>query len=395
MITEVRETFNAHFTADKFNSLLTGLDNKYGIHIPFRVAETPIFLPQSVKEQLILAGDEIIRFLVRPDFMALTDRAIPERYRVPHETRRPLFLAIDFALADDGNGGVIPQLIELQGFPSLYAYQPELARNYRDVYEIDPAFTCLFSHQSEAAYADYLRTVLLNGYNPGEVIMLDLEPATQATYVDFMATLEKTGIRPVGLEELILRDKKLFYLHQGQEIRIRRIYNRVIFDELERRKDLQLNFHLAEEAEVEWAGHPNWFYRISKFIMPYLKSRFVPDSWFLNDLEKLPPDLENYVLKPLYSFSGTGVVFNLTNQIISSLTDTENYILQKKVPYKPVIKSPDGLVKTEIRLMYIWEEGKDAPLLVTNLCRLSRGDMIGVKFNVNKTWVGGSVALFK
>ncbi|MCI0446001.1 hypothetical protein L0152_22650 [bacterium] len=171
----------------------------------------------------------------------------------------------------------------------------------------------------------------------------------------------------------------------------------MIFDELIKRNDLKLQFYLTNEVDVEWAGHPNWFFRISKFSMPFIKSEFVPECKFLNEYKTLPPDLEHYVLKPLFSFSGTGVIFNLEKKDIESIPDDErkNFLLQHKVNYEPVIQSPDGWVKAEIRILFIWEEATTRPVPFTNLARLSRGEMIGVKYNKDKTWVGGSVCYFE
>lgn len=395
MIPEMRHWFNAKYSDTDYTYLKADLEKRYGTKIPFRLAETPLFIPPSVKNRLIEAGNEIINFLVRPDFKELTDRAVPPKYKVPNETSHPMFLAIDFALSSNEAGEIIPQLIELQGFPSLFAFQDVLGQQHRKVSSIPEKYTWLFNHTNSHDYTRFLNSVLLGGHDPKEVILLDIDPVNQATYVDFKATQEKSGIRPIGLEQLILSGKKLFYQENGINIPVKRIYNRVIVDELDRCQADRFKFHLWEDADIEWAGHPNWFYRISKFIMPYLKGPAIPPSWFLNEIKNLPPDLENYVLKPLYSFSGSGVIFNLTLETISTIVDTENYILQKKVHYSPVLKSLDGLVKAEIRLLYIWEEGSKLPLLVTNLCRLSKGDMIGVKFNLNKSWVGGTLALFE
>lgn len=395
MISEAREKFNAGFSPEKYARLVSELETRYETPISFRIAETPVFVPPALKARLIAAGEEIISFLKAPGLKKLTDRAIPPGNYVGHETDHPLFLAIDFAIAADAQGNPVPQLIELQGFPSLYAYQDELARTYREVYGIDNHYTCLFNNLSPEGYTGKLTSAILGDCDPAEVIMLDIDPPNQNTFIDFKVTQALTGVKPVGLENIILRNKKIFYRDQGREIPVSRIYNRVIFDELEKRSDLDFTFHLCEDADVQWAGHPNWFYRISKFIMPYLKGPHIPPSWFLDELPEIPEDLENYVLKPLYSFSGAGVHFNLNKDILSTIIVKNNFILQKKVTYLPVIKSPDGMVKTEIRLLYLWDKDSESPLLVSNLCRLSKGEMIGVKFNKNKTWVGGSVALFE
>lgn len=238
---------------------------------------------------------------------------------------------------------------------------------------------------------------MLGGHDAEHVVLLEIEPMKQNTAVDFLISQQMTGVAPVDIADVKREGRKLYYLKNGQKILIERIYNRVIFDELIKRKDLQLQFNLTEDVEVEWAGHPNWFFRISKFTMPFLKSPFVPECKFLSDYQSFPADLENYVLKPLFSFSGAGVIFHVKQSDLESIpvSERENFLLQRKIQYEPVIQAPDGLVKTEIRLLFVWEENKPRPVLVTNLARLSRGEMIGVKFNKDKTWVGGSVCFFE
>jgi hypothetical protein len=242
-----------------------------------------------------------------------------------------------------------------------------------------------------------LERLLLNGHDPAEVILLEIEPMKQNTAVDFLATEAMTGIAAVHIGDVTRKGRKLFYARDGKSVEIKRIYNRVIFDELVKRTDLKLEFNLTEDVDVEWAGHPNWFFRISKFTMPMIKSRYIPECRFLSEFRQFPADLENYVLKPLFSFSGSGVVFHVTTDDIERIPDHErpNYMLQRKVQYLPVVQAPDGLVKVEIRLLYLWEPDAPRPRLVTNLARLSRGEMIGVKYNKDKTWVGGSVCFFE
>jgi hypothetical protein len=226
---------------------------------------------------------------------------------------------------------------------------------------------------------------------------LEIDPLKQNTTIDFLITQKHLGIHLLHIGDVIVRGMKLFYKKESKEIPIHRIYNRVIFDELVQRKDLPTQFHLTEDVDVEWAGHPNWFFKISKYTMPFLKSEAVPASRFLSEFNSYPTDLENYVLKPLFSFSGSGVIFNVTQKDIDAVPEQErsNFMLQRKVHYEPIVQATDGFVKAEIRLLYIWEEGKPRPELVTNLARLSRGEMIGVKYNKNKTWVGGTVCFFE
>jgi uncharacterized protein (UPF0248 family) len=239
--------------------------------------------------------------------------------------------------------------------------------------------------------------VILNGHNPENVILLEIDPMKQNTAIDFLVTEKMTGVKAVHIEDVKVDGRNLYHIKDNKKIPIHRIYNRVIFDELMRRTDLKLDFTLREDVDVEWAGHPNWFYRISKYTMPFIKSEYLPECKFLNSYSTLPDDLHNYVLKPLYSFSGSGVIFNLTKSDLDAIPENErhDYILQRKVKYAPVVQAPDGLVNVEMRLLFIWEAEKARPTLMTNLVRFSRGEMIGVKYNKDKTWVGGTVAFFE
>jgi len=394
MIPAERTLFNQNFSAEKYLKLTEGLEKHFNTRIPFRVAETPVFLPAALVGQLQKAGNEIIDFLCRDDLRVITEPAIPASAYVGGSEGKPLFLSLDFAITLE-EGCLQPRLIELQGFPSLFAYQDVLAHFYQTTYSIPAGYTWIFEGLSRERYHEELCRVLLGGFDSREVILLDIDPPDQNTFVDFLATRDLCHIAIVGLEDLVLEDRKLSYLVNGERQVVKRIYNRVIWDELVKRTDLKFQFHLTEEADVEWAGHPNWFFRISKYLLPFMKSRYVPETFFLSDLTSYPDDLEEYVLKPLYSFSGSGVEFHVTAEKLDLLADKSNYILQKKVDYAPVVQSPEGGVKTEVRLLYIWEPGQKRPQLMTNLCRLSKGEMIGVKFNKDRTWVGASVGLFE
>jgi hypothetical protein len=246
------------------------------------------------------------------------------------------------------------------------------------------------------SYLKLIEEVICNNYPKENVILLEIEPEKQNTKIDFYYCKRDIGIPIVCVTELIQKARKLYYTNdKGLKVEVKRIYNRVIFDELDLRTDLQLNFDFSADLDVEWAGHPNWFFRISKFILPYLKGKYFIETTLLSDLKEIPTDLENYVLKPLFSFSGSGVIFHVKKEDIEAVTEKDLYILQKKVNYLPIIQSPDGKVKAEVRLLAVWKKDAPSPTLVTNLVRLSRGEMIGVKFNKDKDWVGGTIGMFE
>lgn len=394
MIVSARQLFNKSFSEDKYQNFVQSFEDYAGEKIPFRIAETPVFIPSGLRTLLEEACEYIIGIIKQPDFKSLTDRSIPAGLHVPGEDQQPLWLAFDFAVCRNNSGSLEPQLIEMQGFPSLFFYQDLLAHQYRKFYPIPDGLHHLPVH-SEEEYHSHMRDMLLNGHAPENVILLEVEPDKQPTRIDFLATYNHTGIRPVCISKIVREGRKLFYHFDGKKIPVHRIYNRVIFDEFTKRTDLKCEFNMVEDVDVEWAGHPNWFFRVSKFTMPFLNHRFIPRTTFLHELKNLPADLENYVLKPLFSFSGSGVVFYVTKEEFEKVKDPENWILQRKVNYEPVIAAPDGMVKTEIRMLYSWAPGTPSPKLIINMARLSRGEMIGVKYNKDKTWVGGSVGFFE
>ncbi len=396
MITAIRNQFNKNFSIEKYIAFIDDLNSAFNFQIKFRVAETPVFIPLEFKKKLLLASNEIIDFIAQNDFKKLTEKAIPSDCFVPNENSHTNFIALDFAIVKDEKGELQPKLIEMQGFPSLFGFQDFLGSKFKQHYNLTDDLNNHFELSSEE-YKETLRKFLLGKYEPENVILLEIDPLQQNTAIDFIITEKITSVKPVHIGDVIREGRNLFYFNEGKKTPIHRIYNRVIFDELLKRTDLKLQFNLTEDVDVEWVGHPNWFFRISKYTMPFIKSKFVPKCKFLNEYESWPTDLENYVLKPLFSFSGSGIVFHVTCHDLDLIPfgKRENYLLQRKVIYEPVIQAPDGLVKTELRLLFIWSENESRPRLITNLARLSRGEMIGVKFNKDKTWVGGSVCFFE
>lgn len=394
MIQKYRQSFNANFTDEKYHQLVKTLEIGYP-KIPFRVAETPIFIPEDLKNKLIAAGEEIIALIKQDDFKLLTQKAIPSQWNVKNETGNPHFLTFDYGLCKDENGEITPMLIEMQGFPSLYGFQSHLTKTFKEVYKLDDKLTPYFNGLTEESYFELLKKVIIGNHAPHQVALMDIDAPNQKTAIDFFVTAKKLGLKVLGLDQIKKEGKQLFYQENGENIRLKRIYNRLIFDELENDTSIfEKSFDPREDLDIEWVTHPNWFYRISKYTMPFLKSKFVPETIFLNTLTHIPPDLENYVLKPLFSFAGMGVIIDVTTSDVKAISDPENWILQRKVTYEPIVQAPDGGVKAEIRMMYLWPEGEE-PQLCINLGRLSRGKMIGVRYNKDFDWVGGTVGLME
>ena len=390
-----RQLFNDNFTTKKYDNFIDDITSDFDYKVTFRIGETPFFISKDLKNQLLEASQEVISFIQKEGFNELTNKALELNRKVPNEDNHTTFLAIDFGICEE-DGKIIPKLIEVQGFPSLYNFQYNLAEKFQKHYPFLSDLTPFFNGLSKEEYLQIVEEAICNNHPKENVVLLEIEPEKQNTKIDFYYCQRDFGVPTVCVTDIIKKGNQLFYNNsKGKEILIKRIYNRVIFDELDLRTDLKLNFDFSDELDVEWAGHPNWFFRISKFILPYLKGKYFIETTLLSDLKEIPTDLENYVLKPLFSFSGSGVIFHVKPGDIEAVKEKDLYILQKKVNYKPIIQSPDGKVKAEVRLLAVWKKDAPSPTLVTNLVRLSRGEMIGVKFNKDKDWVGGTVGMFE
>jgi len=395
MIPALRYQFNKEFTAEKYQGFLSDLESAHPGSIDFRIAETPVFVPAIIRDQMLETCEHIIDLIVDPGFKGQTDRSIPDHEFVPGNEKNPSMLAFDFGICINESGGLEPQLIEMQGFPSLFGLQVFFGEIQRKHFSIPASFSHYLNNHDEASIKKLFSEVLLGENPPENTILLEIKPDTQKTRVDFYFTGDLTGIQPVCITELVSEGRKLYYLKDGVKTRVLRIYNRIIFDDLRSRTDLGNHVNITDDFEVEWIPHPNWFYRVSKFTLPYIHHRFVPQTFFLDQVKQLPPDLENYVVKPLFSFAGQGVIIDVNAEAIAGIDDPQNWILQKKVKYANAILTPSDPAKVEIRIMYLWKDGASRPEPVINLSRLSKGKMIGVRYNKDKDWVGGSVCFFE
>ena len=397
MIPTLRKQFNASFTPDKYQTFLRRIDDACGTHVSFRLSETPCFFPKSLLDRMADDGKELIRQLVEsPEYRARSEASIPAEFRVPNEPPHPMFVQVDFGLVRDGAGELQPKLVELQAFPSLYAYQVTLAQSYIDVYGLDGAGTAplnyFLSGLDETSYRKLLQRAIVGTHDPENVILMEIHPQEQKTLPDFLLTEKMLGITTVDIEAIKKNGSRLYYERNGARVPIQRIYNRAIVDELQRKR-VKLAFDWRDNLDVEWAGHPNWYFRISKFSIPYLRHESVPKTWFLDKLEQVPDDLQNYALKPLYSFAGLGVVIAPSKEDIAAIPAEKRgeYILQERLHFEPVIDTPFGGTKAEVRVMYVWLDQLQA---VLTIIRMGRGLMMGVDHNRNMEWVGASAALW-
>ena len=391
----LRDNFNKNFTEERYSSYMNNIDAVSPGALDFRIAETPIFIPKEFTKKMLDACEDIIDIIVAPNFKALTERSIPDDVKVPGDEEHAECMVFDFGICENAAGQYEPQLIEMQGFPTLFAFQAfqsEIAAAYADL----PAnYSSYLNGYSKESYLQLLKDIIIGQDNLNEVILLEIYPDQQKTRIDFDATKQLIGIETVCITKLKADGKTLFYEKEnGEKQIVKRIYNRLIFDDLQQQKNLTDLIDLKKEYDVKWVPHPNWFYRISKYTLPFIDNPYVPETFFLNEIT-MPVNLDEYVLKPLFSFAGMGVVIDVTQRDIDNITDPENWILQRKVKYAPIILTPDEPAKAEIRLFYFWKDEWERPIAVHNLARLSKGKMIGTRYNKDKTWVGGTIAFFE
>lgn len=425
MIPELRARFNEQFVEDDYTGLLRRLEQRCGSRVEFRVAETPIFVPGTLLQELSTHGANLARSIMgNAHCLDAARKAIPAGYRVANETAHPNFLTADFALIRDAGGALVPRLVEIQAFPSVFGYQSELCSAYRETYGLDqPPFAqhppshgleTFLCGLNEDSYWQLLARTIVAGHDPENVVLTEIDPPQQKTLPDFNVTSRRLGIAVVDIRALEPSGNRLHYRNaKGRLIPIHRIYNRAIADELIAKR-IQLPFDLEREWEVEWAGHPNWYFLISKFSIPWLSSPVVPPAVFLSDFLQsdghsrlaaagvaLPPEsgpatvYNNLLLKPLFSFAGKGIEFDPSRQLLESIPPAQRpeFMLQQRMKFEPTIETPYGLTQAEIRILYAWPDGADlTPAL--SLVRLGRGKMMGVDHNRDLRWVGASAAFF-
>ena len=393
MIPEARAAFNDAVSPERQRLLMDRMRERIGGEVPFRIAESPLFLPRPLLDQMDRASLEILAALqAHRDYRRAADAIIPRERLYPREDDHPLFVCFDYALAEDGHH-VAPRLTEFQGFPSLTAFQYYLSRDFRDVYALPDTLTFLGEGLSDEAFRDLFRAAVLGSQAPENVVLLDVSPWQQGTWPDFRLTERLCpGIAVRCPTDLRRRGRGLFYEKDGGAIPVKRVFNRVIWSDLERlERDLEWSFH--DELDFEWAGHPNWFFRYSKLALPWIDHPVVPKTQVLDPQGRWPDDLERYVLKPLFGFSGRGVVLDVTRDVLDAtpVERRKDYVLQEKFQYADVIAGPDFAVRSEVRLMYVW---LDRPRLVGLLPRMSRGRLMGCDANRTEPWTGHGVAFW-
>ncbi len=393
MVPTLRKQFNENYRPEMYQGLLRAMERACGMPIKFRLSETPCFFPKSLLDRMSRNGAELIHQLVDSrDYHARSEESIPPQFKVPRESAHPMFIQVDFGLVRATEGQIKPKLVELQAFPSIYAYQALLAQTYIDEFKLNYGLNYLLGGLDQNSYQDLLRRAILGDHDPENVILMEIDPLDQKTLPDFILTEKMLGVPTVCITQIRKTGSRLFYEADGKRVPIQRIYNRAIVDELERKR-VKLAFDFRDDLEVEWAGHPNWYFRISKYSIPFLRHETVPKTWFLDELTEIPADLENYTLKPLYSFAGLGVVIapKKDDVLAVPVEKRSQYILQERLHFEPVIETPFGGTKAEVRIMYMW---LDALRPVLTIVRMGRGLQMGVDHNRNLEWVGASAGLY-
>jgi hypothetical protein len=396
MLDKLQRDFAARiYSPEKHEGFVKHLNKWLGMTIEYRIVEMPVFVSTALRERLEEASTAIVEECVQTDYLRQTAPALEARYTVPHQHPRPLFATVDFAITQNPHTGEYePKLIELQGFPSLFGYQFVYSHEVMKWYNLDPRLNIVLSGKSEEEYVHILKRVLLNGHNPDNVCLLEYKPDIQKTRPDFICTEKLTGVQTTDICSVKKEGRTLLHQRGGRWVPIHRIYNRAIVDELDDNK-VELPFAWTDDVDVEWAGHPNWYFLMSKFSLPYLKHHSVPRTYFLNELQAVPADMENYVLKPLFAFAGKGVNVHPTSEDIRAVPEHEraNWILQERVHYADCVYTPEGMNKVEIRILLIWEDGSPRPVPLMSLLRTGRGAMMGARFN-KIPWTGTSSCLF-
>src|SRR5262249_44152988 len=375
----LRAQFNADFTAEKYAALLRCVNEATKWPADFRISETPIFLTREFGNEAVYAANEIAAQTQTPEFAMHAASAIPLGLEVPNESGHPEFLIVDLAICEEGHR-LMSRLIELQAFPSLFAFQFLLLGCMRKAFPAIPLdWTSSFGGIRDEQYIDILRRTIIADSKPENVVLLEIEPEKQKTRIDFAATEKLLGIQSVCVTIIKNRGRQLFYDRDGTEVRIERIYNRVIFDELARRPNLEFQFSFQEDLDVIWIAHPSWYYKISKHSLPFIKTAHTSPAFFADEFPE-NEEIDDYVLKPLYSFAGLGVDMEPTRDKIAALKNPHQWILQKKVEYAAFVPTVDGpKSKAELRMMFVWSE-RGEPVLLNNLVRMSQGKMMGVDF---------------
>jgi hypothetical protein len=396
MVPELRRAFNEAFTKEKYEAYVADLKRIFPGQLNVRIAETPLFVDRAFANKMLSACSDILDVVGTLEYHLASEAALPPQFRVPGEDAAPHCILFDFAVCRGADGGLEPQLIEMQAFPAIFCWEVLLVDTWEKHFSTPPGYSLYLGGYNRVTYIDMLRSLVVSDTPVENVVLLDILPQEQPTRFDFYATQQLLGIKVLGLAELIQEGRELYYQENGRKVRIHRIYNRVVFDELFQQSQpiREKGRIFQEDLDVTWVPHPNWYYRLSKFTLPFLHHPYVPHTEFLHQV-RLPDDLENYVVKPLFSFGGHGVILDVKKEDIDRIEDPSNWIIQRKMHYAGAIETLDGPTKAEIRLFYFRDPETGEYRVAANHARLSKGKMMGVRYNREEPWTGASFCFFE
>jgi len=182
MIPSLRRPFNQNFSPEKYQKFIRHIDDVCGTHVQFRLSETPCFFPKELIDRMARDGEALIRQLVEnPEYRAKSEESVPAAFKVPNEAPHPMFVQVDFGLVRDAGGELHPKLVELQAFPSLYAYQGPLAEAYINDYGLESSASggrlkYLLSGLEPGTYRDLLRRAIVGSHDPESVVLMEIDP---------------------------------------------------------------------------------------------------------------------------------------------------------------------------------------------------------------------------
>jgi hypothetical protein len=406
MLASARAHFDYIFTEDRYRAFVSAVTAGAGVPIEFRLSETPCFFPSALMQSLVTTAQTMTQQLLdNRAYRAAADATVPERFRLAGGESLPTCVQVDFGLVRTESGNVEGRLVELQAFPSLYGFQMLLAEEALEYVGrgFSPAghggpegppylLTPYLGGLNRDSYRALIQRTLVGSHDPTHVVLMEIEPRRQKTLPDFTVTERQWGVRAVDTAEVIREGRRLFYRREGRLTPIARIYNRVIPDELER-TGAAMPFDYRDDLDVEWIGGPDWFFRLSKFSVPWLNHPWVPETRFLSDVAQMPSNRDEWLLKPLFSFAGGGIIFGPTDNDIAAIPRDQRhlYILQRRVAFTPVIRTPEGDTQAELRIMMVREA--DTYRAVMPLVRMGRGKMMGVDHNKGLRFVGAAAGL--
>lgn len=390
MIRQLRQRFNQAFTPARYDALVDALKQRLGVPIEFRLSETPCFLSHDLLNRLDEAAQALVaQLLGNRDYLIAAESVVPADCRLARGEDRPTFMQVDFGFVE-GSSGLEPRLVELQAFPSLYGFQHVLGELSRDIFGLHETTSAWDLSPEE--YRGLIGRTIVGPHDPNEVVLVEIDPERQKTLPDFVATEQLWGVRAIDLGSLVKQGRRLFARRDGGLVPVKRIYNRVIPDELER-KGRAWPFDLREDLDVEWAGGADWFFKISKFSIPWLRHESVPETHYLSDVPEIRGPRGEWLLKPLFSFAGGGIIFGPTDADLAAIPpeSRRHYILQERVSFTPTIDTPHGPTQLEVRLMMIRDGNRYRTVIP--LGRMGRGKMMGVDHNKGLAWVGATAVL--